>query len=70
MYGGSKAPSLLPKYVMDYVVHKEVATQVFINGVGSFLYDMKKATFPQLPFCIGRFKFTKVKGASEFVKEL
>ena len=24
MYGGTKAPSLLPKYATDYVVHKEV----------------------------------------------
>ena len=23
MYGGSRAPSLLPKYAMDYVLHKE-----------------------------------------------
>ena len=23
MYGGSRAPSLLPKYATDYVVHKE-----------------------------------------------
>ena len=70
MYGGSKAPSLLPKCVTDYVVHKEAARKVFINGVGNFLYDMKKETFPPLPFYIGSYKFTKVKCASEFVKEL
>ena len=23
MYGGSRAPSLLPKYTTDYVLHKE-----------------------------------------------
>ena len=23
MYGGSRAPSLLPKYATDYVIHKE-----------------------------------------------
>ena len=23
MYGGSRAPSLLPRYVTDYVIHKE-----------------------------------------------
>ena len=23
MYGGTKAPSLLPKYATDYIVHKE-----------------------------------------------
>ena len=70
MYGGSKAPSLLPKYATDYVVHKEVVKQLFINGVGNFLFDMKNTTFSPLPFCIGSYKFTKVKGASEFVKAL
>ena len=24
MFGGTRAPSLLPRYAMDYVVHKEV----------------------------------------------
>ena len=31
---------------------------------------MKKAIFPPLPFCIGSYKFTRVKNASEFVKDL
>ena len=68
MYGVSKTPSLLPRYATDYVVHKEAVRQLFINGVGNFLFDMKNADFPPLPFCIGSYKFTKVKGASEFVK--
>ena len=68
MYRGSKAPSLLPKYAMDYVVHKEVVRQVLINGVENFLHDMKKETFPPLPFCIGGYKFSKVKNAVDFVK--
>ena len=66
MYGGSKAPSLLPKYVTDYVVQKEVVRQVLINGVGNFVYDMKKEAFPPLPFYIGSYKFTKLKGAMSF----
>ena len=70
MYGCSRAPSLLPKYATDYVVHKEAVRQVFMNGVGNFLHDMKNATFPPLPFCIGGYKFPKVKGATYFVKEL
>ena len=32
MYGGTKAPSLLPKYVTDYVVHKEAVRQLFLDG--------------------------------------
>ena len=70
MYGGSKSPSLLPRYAMDYVVHKEAVKRLFINGVGNFLFDPKKEAFPPVPFCIGSYKFTKVKGASKFVKYL
>ena len=69
MYGCSRAPSLLPKYAMDYVVHKEAVRKVFINGVGNFLHDMKNKTFPPLPFCIGPYKFSKVNGVADFVKE-
>ena len=31
---------------------------------------MKKATFPSLPFCIGAYKLSKVKGVEYFVKEI
>ena len=50
MYGGSRAPSLLPKYATDYVLHKEAVRQVYIDGVGSFLFEHKKATYPAIPF--------------------
>ena len=50
MYGGSRAPSLLPKYATDYVLHKEVARQVYIDGVGSFVFKHKKAAYPAIPF--------------------
>ena len=70
MYGCSRAPSLFPKYAIDFVVHKDAVRKVFLNGVGSFLHDMKKATFPPLPFCIGGYNFSKVKRVDTFVKEL
>ena len=50
MYGGSRAPSLLPKYATDYVLHKEAVRQVYIDGVGSFLFEHKKETYPTIPF--------------------
>ena len=31
---------------------------------------MKKAVFPPLPFYIGSYKFTRVKNASKFVRDL
>ena len=63
MYGGSEVPSLLPKYATDYVVHKEVVRQLYIDKMENFLFDQKKAVYPPLPFYIGSYKFTKVKSA-------
>ena len=38
MCGGSRAPSLLPKYATDYIIHKEAVKQVFLDGIVSFLF--------------------------------
>ena len=70
MYRGTKAPSLLPKYAIDYIVHKEEIRQVFLDGFGNYLFDIKKLVFPPVPFYEGSYKFNKVKSAPEFVKEL
>ena len=70
MYGCSRAPSLLPQYATDYVVHKEAVKQVYLDGVGSFLFEHKKAAYPAIPFWIGNYKFTNIKRATEFVQEL
>ena len=70
MYGGSKALSLLPKYAMDYVIHKEVVRLMYIDGIEKFLFNSKKVIYPPLPFCIGDYNFNKVKSAPDFVKEL
>ena len=67
---GTIAPSFLPKYAIDYVVLKEEVTQVFLDGFGSHLFDIKKAGFPLVPFYVGSYKFNKVKSAPNFVKEL
>ena len=70
MFGGSRAPSLLPKYSTGYIVHKEVVRQVFLDGIGSFLFEHKKTAYPPLPFRLGRYRFTKVKQDGEFIEEL
>ena len=70
MYGGTKAPSLLPMYATDYIVHKEVVRQVFLDGFGNYLFDINKVVFPQVPFYVGSYKFNKVKNAPELIKEL
>ena len=67
MYGFSREPSLLPQYAIDYVVHKEALRQVYLDGVGSFLFEHKKAAYPAIHFWIGNYKFTNIKRAAEFV---
>ena len=69
MFGGSRAPSLFPKYATDCIVHKEVVRKLYIDGIRNFLFDQKKAMYPPLPFYIGSYKFSKVKSAFEFMKE-
>ena len=70
MFGGTRAPSLLSKYATDYVIHKEAVRQVFLDGIGSFLFEHKKTAYPPLPFKLGSYRFTRVKQADEFVEEL
>ena len=70
MFGCSRAPSLLPKYAIDYVVHKEEVRQVFLYGVGRFLFEHKKSAYPSLPFRLGNYKFTRVKKDDAFAEEL
>ena len=70
MYGGTKAPSLLPKYAIDYVVHKEPVRHLFLDGFRIYLFDMKKVVFPPIPFYVDSYKISKVKSAPNFVKYL
>ena len=51
---------MLLKYVKYYIVHKEAVRQLFLDGFGSHLFDLKKVAFPPLPFYVGSYKFTKV----------
>ena len=64
MYGGSRAPSLLPKYATDYVLHKEAVRQLYIAGVGNFLFEHKNKTYPAIPFLLDSYKFSRVKQAT------
>ena len=59
MFGGTRAPSLLPKYATNYVVHKEVVRKLYMDGIGNFLFDKKKDVYPPLLFYIGSYKFSK-----------
>ena len=63
MYGGTKAPSLLPKYATDYIVLKEAVRQVFLYGFGNQLFDIKKVVFPPLAFYVWSYRFNGVKSS-------
>ena len=52
MYGGTKAPSFMHRYAIDYIVHKEVVRQIFLDSYGSHLFDLKKVLFLPLSFYI------------------
>ena len=67
MYGGSKSPSLLPKYATNYVLHKEAVRQVYIDGVGNFMLEHKNVAYLPVPFFLGIYKFSRVKQVAEFV---
>ena len=53
MFGRSRAPSLFPKYAIDYVIHKEIVRKIYIDGVGNFLFEQKKVVYPPVSFYIG-----------------
>ena len=55
---------------MNFVVHKEAVTKVFINGIESYLHYHRNASFPLFPLCIGAYKISRIKGAEYFVKDL
>ena len=70
MYGETKYLLFLPKYTTDYISHKEAIRELFLNGFGSHLFDLKKVVYPPLPFYLGSYTFTKMRNAPEFVKDL
>ena len=43
---------------------------MYIDGVGNFLFEHKKETYLAVPFLLGSYKFSRVKQAVEFFKEL
>ena len=57
-------------YSTYYVVHKVIVRKLYIYKFRKFLFNMKKVVYPPLPFCIGSYKFSKIKSALEFVREL
>ena len=57
MYGGTRAPSLLPNYATDYIVQKEAVRQLFLDGFRNFLFDINKEFYPPMPFYVDNYRF-------------
>jgi hypothetical protein len=53
VYGATKVPHLLPKFVSDWLVLQEITYQTVIHGVGTTLYRDKNSIWPPLPLWVG-----------------
>ena len=70
IYWESKEPNIIPKYVTNYVVLKEIACQTFIHQIGYTLNNTKKASWPPFLVVVGAYRFEKVKEFIEFTQNL
>jgi hypothetical protein len=70
VYGATKAPHLLPRFVPDKLVLQELAYQTIVHGVGAALYRNKKDIWPSLPLWIGSYCFASLKQAQAEVDTL
>lgn len=53
--GHTSAPHLLPKYVPDWLVLREIAYQTMVEGVTALLSFHSKKTWPKFPIKVGIF---------------
>jgi hypothetical protein len=67
IYGATKAPHFLPKFIPDKLVLQEISYQTVVHGVGATLYRDKKAIWPPLPLWVGSYSFKDVKEAQDEV---
>ena len=70
IHGASKPPRIIPKYVTDYVLLREISWQEFVNGIGHTLNKNKKLSFPPLSVVVGSYRFGKVKEAPKLTQYL
>jgi hypothetical protein len=63
VYGATKSPHLLPRFVPDILVLQEITYQTVIHGVRDSLYRDKKSIWPPLPLWVGSYSFRSIKQA-------
>ena len=55
VFGSSAPPHILPLYVFDKLMEREVAYQTIGNGLTKSLKDSKKSLWPSFPIQCGTF---------------
>jgi len=55
IYGATKAPHLLPKFVPERLVLREIAYQTILHGFNAYLVKEKLKTFISYSVCIGHY---------------
>jgi hypothetical protein len=70
VYGATKAPHLLPRFVPDKLVLQELAYQTIVHRVGAALCRNKKDIWPSLPLSIGSYYFATLEQAEDEVNTL
>jgi hypothetical protein len=63
IYGSTKPPPIVPKFVLDKLVLQEVAYHTLVHGFGASISKYKKLAWPPLPFYLGSYNFKNSKEA-------
>ena len=70
MIGRTKAPQLLPHFILDKFLLQEITYQTFINGVSSSLLKAKRGDWPCFPLSTKMCMIETIKQAKDEVNML
>jgi len=70
IYIATKAPYILPKYVIDHVILSKIAYQTFVHKVGASLVRKRKESWPNLPVFIRAYSFDTSTVAEKMAESL
>jgi hypothetical protein len=70
IYGCTQAPHLLPKYVPNKLLAREIVYQTMEARITYFLSASNKKLWPRFPINVGRFTLTNVPHARKEVEAL
>lgn len=70
IYGVTKAPHIISKYVTDHMVLTKIAYQTYVHGVGATLTWKKKDLWPHLPLTIWDYSFNVATEAEKLAETI